>query len=80
MGAWPRAAGTVASAKMQQATGEARPVAITGMNTPALLCATSTAGSPGSSPASPALTAATTPGQNGGSLSATPSSDGTAVR
>jgi hypothetical protein len=74
--AFPRAsAGTVASTKTEQAAGTSSPAWITGMNTPALLCATSTTGSPGAIPARAAFTAATTPGQYGASPCLTPSSD-----
>jgi hypothetical protein len=74
---WPLAAGTVASAKTEHTTGWASACSMTGTNTPALLCATSTSGWPGSVPGSPAATAAATLGQNGGPPSATASSDGT---
>jgi hypothetical protein len=76
-GADPERGGNAASTKMQPNIWPGRAAVMTGMNNPALLCATSMIGWfwPGAS--RPARTASTTRGQNGGPPSPTCSGDGT---
>src|SRR5207248_2939139 len=73
----PVRAGNDASTNTHPATGRRTASTITGTKRPALLCATRTIGRSGGSWSLARATVSAMYGQNGGSCSATPSSEGT---